>query len=287
MGTAILQLEYSPHYTGRLNMRLIFDFDGTITQQDTISELAGAAVAFQHTQRGQDLQATWDQLVRHYLTDYQQYKDKYEPKEEERREVAQEIEFLNGLRPLEQASLQRVQASGVFDGLQHMGLFEMGVCAVESKKVEIREGFKAATKMAQDNGWPLGVISVNWSRSFIRGVLHQFSMPIVANEVASDGRIEGPEFLGEQLTNSAGKLSALQHEFGGDDESILYFGDSSTDLECILAHKGVVIADNDGDSSLIRTLQRLSIPVPHVETYDRAANASVHWARNFQEVIAS
>jgi 2-hydroxy-3-keto-5-methylthiopentenyl-1-phosphate phosphatase len=267
-------------------MQLIFDFDGTITQQDTISELASAAIAFQHAQRGQDLRATWDQVVQDYLSDYQHHKENYQPKDEERREVAQEITFLNSLQPIEQASLRRVQASGVFDGLEQMGLFEMGVSAIESKKIKIREGFKELTKLAERNGWGLGVISVNWSRSFIRGVLHQFSIPIVANEVSSDGRICGPDFLDEQLTNSAGKLSALKHEFRAGDESILYFGDSPTDLECLLAHKGLVISSNV-DSTLMRTMRRLSIPVQHVETYNKEANNSVYWAMDFQEVIGS
>lgn len=266
-------------------MRLIFDFDGTITEKDTIGDLANAGLDFQRTQHGHDLAPQWDQVVKAYIDDCQQYKTSYPVKEDDRRSVAEEVEFLAGLRNVEKASLARVEGSGVFAGLQHAGLFQMGVNAVESRKIVIREGFKDVVELAERRGWGLGIISVNWSRSFIRGVLHQFNIPIITNEISPDANIHGPEFLGQPLTNSAGKLRCLEHEFKRDGEKTLYFGDSTTDLECLL-RGGIVLADNY-ESSLIRTLRRLRFTVSDIASHGTGGRTNFYWARNFREILDS
>lgn len=267
-------------------MRLIFDFDGTITECDTIGDLASAGVDFQRTQHGHNLSAQWDHVVKAYMDDYQRYKDSYPVREEDRHSVQEEVEFLAGLRTVERSSLARVEACGVFSGLQETDLFQMGVDAVESRNIVIREGFKDLVELAEQRGWGLGVISVNWSRSFIRGVLHRFSIPVVTNEISQDGEVQGPKFLGQPMTSSAGKLRCLEHEFAGDGDETLYFGDSTTDLECLLRN-GIVLSNNDG-SSLIRTLRRLGFTVSHTASYgtgDQPAN--FYWARNFREILDS
>lgn len=269
-------------------MQLIFDFDGTITEKDTISELANAGLEFQKTQRGNDLGATWDGVVKAYLDDYQNHKESYTPGEEDRRSVQDEVDYLAGLRSVESASLDRVDSSGVFAGLTPTGLFQMGVDALESKKVIIREGFREIIDLAREQGWVVGIISANWSTSFIRGVLHQYSIPIVSNEVGgSDGKIRGPQCLDGRLSASAGKLEALRHEFadasGG---RTLYFGDSATDLDCVL--RGGVVISRDESCSLIRTLRRIGFETPHVKSYGNdPKQPDVYWASDFREVIES
>ena len=266
-------------------MHLVFDFDGTITEKDTISDLANAGLDFQKIQQGYDLKATWDGVVNAYLDDCKQYKENYFPKEDDRRAVQDEVDFLGGLRTVESASLERVESSGLFAGLEPIGLFQMGVDAIESKKVAIREGFREIVELASQRGWTVGVISVNWSRSFIRGVLHQFDLHVIANEISNDGKIHGPDFLGRRLTNSAGKLEALRHEFAPNGEKTIYFGDSPTDLECLLKG-GVVIADNDS-CSLIQALRRIGFEAPHVDSHKDDSQGDIFWATNFRQVIDS
>jgi phosphoserine phosphatase len=276
-------------------MRLIFDFDGTITQADTIGDLAHAGIDFQR-RHGHDLTSRWDHVVQAYTDDCKHYKDKYPTKEEDRRSVLEEVEYLAGLENVEKASLARVEESGIFAGLEHRGLFQMGVDAIESKKIALRDGFREVLDHAGRQGWTVGVISVNWSRSFIRGVLHHFGIPvIVANEISPDGKIHGPDYLGKALTNSAGKLHVLESEFeaqlqspdyGGNYTRTLYFGDSSTDLECLLHDGGIIISDED-DSSLIRTIRRLGYTVSHTSARKTGDRSDFHWARNFREVLDS
>ena len=50
-------------------MQLVFDFDGTITQQDTIGILAESAIALQKERRNIDLSTQWEQVVKAFDTE--------------------------------------------------------------------------------------------------------------------------------------------------------------------------------------------------------------------------
>lgn len=268
-------------------MHLIFDFDGTITQKDTIGELAQAGLSFQKARHGTDLQATWDQVVQAYMDDCRAHCDGYEQPEHERSCVPDELRFLSGSKKVEEASLARVETSGVFRGLTASDLRQAGVDAVSQGRVKLRQGFPELLDLATRRGWPVGVISVNWSRAFIEGVLlpHRLEA-VVANEISEDGSIRGPEVLGQsKITNGCEKRRALRSLVGDDDgkQKVLYFGDSTTDMEC-LVEGGVVMADEEGKSSLLRTLRRVGVLVPHVQD---GKDATVVWARDFQEVLDS
>lgn len=281
-------------------MRLILDFDGTITEKDTISTLAKAALAYQNDRHGEDLSATWDEVVKRYMSDSKQYSTTYEVPEAERKTVEDELAFLGGSGHVELASLERIGQSAVFRGLEERDLFEMGKRAVQDGRIVLRDGFGEMTKLAAERGWTVGVISVNWSRAFIAGVLDGLvaSSAIVANEFAPDGTVQGPPSLeGRSLTNGTGKLAVL----GGDDAlrhgevtaaTTVYFGDSTTDMECLLcgggagSGGGIAIASSEDASNLISTLRRVRLPVPHVNAAATDA-AGVFWARNFREVIDS
>ena len=110
---------------------------------------------------------------------------------------------------------------------------------------------------------------------------------MVANEIAfPDGRIEGPRELGgEPLVSAGDKLRAMRSLRAGTRERarVVYFGDSTTDLACLLeADLGVVMA-GDADSGLLRTMRRIGLEVPHVG--ECAAESRLVWARDFDEVL--
>ncbi|KAH7163317.1 HAD-like domain-containing protein [Dactylonectria estremocensis] len=267
-------------------MHLIFDFDGTITQQDTIGVLADAAIDYQKRQGGQDLQAEWDQVVRSYMDDFQRYSSSHPTPASERTRADEELRFLSGMKDVEEASLRRVADSRVFAGLDAEMLRAAGAEAVRSGRVKIREGFSDLLGLAAARGWDTCVVSVNWSRAFIEGALLPRRLRVVANEPHADGSILGPEFLGGRMTNGREKRAALDHLAAGRSdggERVLYFGDSTTDMECLL-QGGIVISD-DGASSLMRTLRRVGEPVPHVG--ERKAASMLMWARDFREVLES
>lgn len=265
-------------------MHLVFDFDGTITQQDTIGELAQAAIDLQKRRHGLDLNSKWNRVVADYMSDYQAYKDSFKPAENARRSVAEELRFLAGLKDVEAASLARVEDSGVFSTLERGDLFQLGVDAVRTGKVAIRNGFEETVALAANNGWNISIISVNWSRAFIQGVLHPHShIRVVSNDISPDGKIEGPRFLGTPLTTAPDKTKALGHLADNEGDKVIYFGDSPTDLECLL--KGGVIIAFDESSSLLQTLRRVGVHASHVGSLQQ--EASLLWARDFHEVLQS
>lgn len=270
-------------------MRLIFDFDGTITQKDTIGELAQAAINHRRQADGTDLQQAWDNAVQAYLADYRLYKSNFDPPESNRTEVAQERKFLAGFKAAEEASLSRVSKAGLFAGLQKKQLFRMGQEAVSSGNVTIRDGFKELVSLARERNVPVGVVSVNWSRSYIQGVIQDEQIDVIANEVSEDGYIHGPSFLESRLTTAPDKLLGLRQIIGtGHDGEVFYFGDSPTDLDCLLVDRGIVMATDEESSPLLKMLSRVGVQVPQVGSKQQGISASkIFWARDFRELLDS
>ncbi|KEY68469.1 hypothetical protein S7711_01241 [Stachybotrys chartarum IBT 7711] len=266
-------------------MRLLFDFDGTITEKDTIGELGEAAIRFHKAKSGHDLQPTWDSVVQHYIDDFQLYKNGYHIPENSRISLEEELEFQAKQKDLEERSLVRIEQSRVFEGLRTDDLFQMGTEAVESGRVVLRKGFKDVMALVEQRKWDVAIVSVNWSRAFIRGVLHQYELNVIANEISPRGIVQGPDILGETMTNSADKKAALCRllQDANRETATLYFGDSNTDIECLL--KGGVVVSADESSALMKTLRRVGVPVPHVSSAQ--GDATISWARDFDEVLRS
>jgi HAD superfamily phosphoserine phosphatase-like hydrolase len=273
-------------------MFLVFDFDGTITEKDTIGVLADAAIQHHKAAHGLDLQAKWDQAVKDYMTDYEAFTSKYQPSDDRRLTLDEELKYLSALKEVEAASLARVGRSGIFAGMDSQTLHALGAEAVSAGKISLRRGFPEIMEVAKQRGHRTGIVSVNWSRSFIRGVLSPYDIDIIANEVTSDGQIAGPGFLGSPLTTEPEKLQGLKHlvakEEEGGGQKIVYFGDSTTDLSCLLVQGGVVMA-RDGSTSLMKTLARIGVSVPHVSKSKQGQQRKekLHWAADFGEVLES
>ncbi|TWU77903.1 hypothetical protein ED733_004883 [Metarhizium rileyi] len=267
-------------------MRLVLDFDGTITQKDTIDELAQAAISLQRRRTGQDFQPVWNHAVQAYLKDYESYESNFSPPESLRKDMKAEMRFLKGLKDAEEASLSRVSASALFAGLQRDDLFQMGVEAVASGRVSKTEGFDEFLLSAGEKGLKMDITSVNWSKAFIEGILHPQHLPVAANEISENGEIQGPQHVGSRITTSPDKLNALRHITQTDHEPVLYLGDSTTDLECLLYSHGVIIA-RDAESALLTTLSRIGVDVPHIGNLQNLTHARLFWARDFLEVLAS
>ncbi|KAG5996303.1 hypothetical protein E4U54_002616 [Claviceps lovelessii] len=293
-------------------MHLVVDFDGTITQSDTIAELVRSAMQHQRRQRTQtqtqtqtdhSLPSAWKHALQTYLAEHHAYHANYHPPETRRTTPALEAGFLAGLRPLEEASLARVSHSGLFRGLSRRALHGMGAEAVSSGRVRLRSGWPDLLAEATRRGIPLTVLSVHWSRSFIQGVLSHDLPPagppvdVLANEIDDQGGIVGP--AGDELSRlvTAGdKLAVLRRWTAAAEHEVVYLGDSPTDLTCLLAAQtGIVLAAaEDGSSPVLKTLRRIGIQVKHVGGIkaSRAGSAdetekAVFWARDMREVLQS
>lgn len=264
-------------------MALVLDFDGTITVKDTINELAQSAIRI-HNERGRDFSGAWAEIVDLYGKSCAKYKAEYPVAEDSRVDLETERKYLADLRDVEVASVRRLEASGLFDGILSQELLAAGIAALREERIALREGIPELLSLAETRGWPVYVLSVNWSKSFIRGVLHQFDdrLCVVSNEVLNGGRISCPATQ-TFLATAGDKLVALRtilQDVG--DRPVVYFGDSTTDMECLLLSSGVVMSSSD-DSSLLKTLSRLGVAVPHVD--DATDTNKLTWARDFSEVL--
>ncbi|ESZ98886.1 hypothetical protein SBOR_0744 [Sclerotinia borealis F-4128] len=259
----------------------IFDFDGTITTKDTINVIANIGIAHQHN-RGKKFTRNWANLVKSYLDEFDNHTEKYIPKPFERTTLEEEIKFQRSLKDVELRSFNRVSTSGLFVGISKEQWEHEGKAAVLSGKVEIRRGFKELVKEIELRNGVWGIVSVNFSKDFIRGVLEQclekrVNIPILANSLDEHGIICGPVLeetgLKTVLATSDTKLSAMlqllkswKHD---DTAKAVYYGDSPTDLECLFdpAVKGVVVGQH-GNTDLLRSLLTHKDP-QLVETYTR------------------
>ncbi|CAK7212173.1 hypothetical protein SBRCBS47491_001382 [Sporothrix bragantina] len=337
-------------------MHVILDFDGTITVNDTVDQLANFAVAFQEAQdaedastkraRGEDgdWEARWTGIVDKYLADHKEHKAGYTPAEDARKTLEHELEFLRSLHGVDCKSIHRLRDARLFAGMAPDCLYEGGRQAVErgedsenqDKKhtVHLRPGFAAFLEQtAAQRKWPVSIISVNWSDAWIRGVLRaddgdrkDTDIQVFANKVTDSGAIipnfprqNAPADLDHDhddnvpFASCSDKVEALEAAVAAAARSrpewsraLVYMGDSTTDLECLVhagrnkdgGGGGIAMANGDGPatSKLIQTLVRLGYAVPHVSEADRFQRPRsadegdaprLAWARDYEEILAS
>ncbi|KAI1128294.1 haloacid dehalogenase-like hydrolase-domain-containing protein [Nemania abortiva] len=293
--------------------RQLHDGDSSVrgaSSSSTSAQLQDAHSSEDPVQEGaRDLSSRWDDVVRAYISDYKSHVSSYAPRAEDRECVEDEIAFLRSQKHVETRSLERINNCAVFRGISRDAFSEAGRELVRDGTVRLRPGFDGFVRAALAKGWRVNVVSVNWSASFIEGAcgFSEGEIHVVANEVREgDGVVLGPGALAgnslladdsehpsreqeaRNLTNSCDKRDAVREVrriHDAQDKPFFYFGDSTTDMECLLeATRGVVIAD-DETSTLIKTLRRVGKRVPHVR--DAEASEALVWASNFEEVMHS
>ncbi|KAI1351224.1 haloacid dehalogenase-like hydrolase-domain-containing protein [Xylaria sp. FL0043] len=256
------------------------------------------------------LSSRWDDVVHAYISDYKSHLSSYTPGADHRVCADDEIAFLRSQKHVETRSLRRINACALFRGISREAFRAAGRELVRDGTVRLRPGFAAYVRRALEKGWRVNVVSVNWSAAFIEGAcgFDEGEICVFANEVREhDGVVLGPGVLagdallvdergeeeeeedaqvGRNLTNSCDKRDAVREVLrmhGHLGLPFYYFGDSTTDMECLLeAERGVAIAD-DEDSTLIQTLRRIGKKVPHVR--DAEEGEELVWASNFEEII--
>ncbi|KAF8252761.1 hypothetical protein K440DRAFT_631721 [Wilcoxina mikolae CBS 423.85] len=232
---------------------LILDFDDTLTTTDTISLLAKAA----YTLRPQ-LSPPWSHFVDAYISDYNQHALSH-PKSS-RLTLADEASYLASLLPVERASIQRIEAAAVFKGLHTTNIAQDA-----ASTVPLRPGFWDLCRPILDSGGAVDILSVNWSRAWIQSSLRNAVSPeererfdtdvgIYCNDLVCDpdgittGDISREPVLGGEdgIWTAVHKVKMMEHLVAkrGGEGQVMYVGDSSTDLMCLLkADVGVVIGD--------------------------------------------
>ncbi|KFY55518.1 hypothetical protein V496_06980 [Pseudogymnoascus sp. VKM F-4515 (FW-2607)] len=269
-------------------IQIVLDFDGTITTKDTIEPLVQSAIAIQHpslspSELSQTPEAeTWSNCKSQYLADLAAH---YEKENQEPNDgvavtgpsaLEREQRSLNALRDVEWASVQRVGESGVFKGVSREAFREIGKAAAsgdpqcgDERVVVVREGFVEFVRWIEQSRVQWGVVSVNWSWRWVRGVLDEAlsddggggTMAVKANDAdGSTGMIIGYPLhkLNRKRTHIlttadklfAQKITLFYFDLGYDSPEPLtvYIGDSPTDLSSLL-HADIGIIMNPASST--------------------------------------
>jgi 2-hydroxy-3-keto-5-methylthiopentenyl-1-phosphate phosphatase len=298
-----IYLDAQPAMTHKQSRIFILDFDGTITTKDTISVVAKSAISF-HLRNGKDMTATWEGIVKDYGRDYEAFVGEFRPVKEARKTVDEEVAFYRALRSVEERSFERVGRRGLFAGIGEVDWERFGEEAVRNGDVTIRRGSAEFIRNIGERGAKWGVVSVNFSRAFVRGVLGTIDSDIKkvdlrANEPDENGILKGPMLQdgndGELMTTSDAKLSAMKElltSLGGSKANeVVYIGDSGTDIECLLEDgvTGIIISD-DGNSSLLQTMKRIGVGISPIDKNyqkEKEAKGVVYLMRDFSEIIRS
>ncbi|KAF8543635.1 HAD-like domain-containing protein [Trichophaea hybrida] len=246
---------------------LILDFDDTLTTTDTISLLAKAAYTL-----SPQLSPPWSHFVDAYISDYNRHALSH-PKSS-RLTLADEVSYLASLHPVERVSIQRIEAAGVFKGLH-----TTNIAKAAASTVPLRPGFWDLCRPILNSGGAIDILSVNWSRAWIQSSLRNAVLPeererfdadvgIYCNDLVYDpdgvttGKISC-EFVGGEdgIWTAAHKVKMMEHLVAkrGGEGQVMYVGDSSTDLMCLLkADVGVVIGDK-----LDEVCERISVKLDY------------------------
>jgi hypothetical protein len=296
-----------PKFSGPIHW--ILDWDGTITKRDTLDALVNIAA---QCKPDSPVNKNWKCVSQAYLTDYEKTLQIYASDGKLPTTIEEESSLLANLEEVELRSINRVSASGIFEGLTTDDVDNGAAKAIESGAVELRKGcndflrlIEARAHIDVDRGESLSILSVNWSKRFILGCLkathEDFKMMvdsvICANEL--DGIEPGVPTTGRicanvpRIISSGNKLTQLQ--LLRDEVNkvrpekalpVVYIGDSWTDVECLLAADlGICIRDDIITSTqkrLADSLKRLGVPCPRLQDTDKSDG--VVWVESFHEI---
>lgn len=279
----------------RRPIQLICDWDGTLTKQDTLHLVA--KVAYYKIGLPLDGEASsypapavsWRTLGNAYQEAYDRHKENYQPEQSQRKTLAEERRWLASLKDVELTGVKGAEEAEIFKAVTAAGVESGATAAVQSGNIMLRPGWLDLVDMAVGNDpkaadktpGSFEILSVNWSRTFIRSAIlasltkHTMTSPetarrvdgylktqmvVHANEISglhypdgSSGRLCDS---GEIIRTSADKLDILPthchmsinaNERVPPRESqalVVYVGDSDTDMECLIAADvGICIQD--------------------------------------------
>ncbi|KAH7073061.1 HAD-like domain-containing protein [Paraphoma chrysanthemicola] len=278
----------------------ILDWDGTMTQKDTLDALVNIAAS---TKPNFPTHERWKNVVAAYLNDYAATLETLSPDGALPTTIEEERKLLKDMKPVEQRSLDRVAASKIFAGLTARHLEDCARIAIRSGEIALRTGCVDFLRSLSDEGTSKGdtlhILSVNWSRHFIASCLKAAGAEIdtsiiLANEL--EGIPEGRASTGQispagsmKIVASDDKLLYLEKLREDSPAPVVYVGDSWTDIECLLAADlGICIRDERMGSSqrkLAEALERLSVDCPRLRTGLPEDESEVVWARDFTELL--
>ncbi|KAF2033849.1 hypothetical protein EK21DRAFT_97964 [Setomelanomma holmii] len=277
----------------------VLDWDGTITEKDTLDALVNIAAS---TKPNFPTHDRWKQVVDAYLDDYTATLEELAPRGMLPTTIEAEEKLLKDLKVVEQRSLNRVSESKIFEGLTGAQLEFGAKKAIEAGKVALRPGcvefLQSFACDAASKGDKLHILSVNWSQHFISSCLKTAGVDIntsviLANEL--DGIATGKPSSGQispdgetTIIASDDKLRHLEYMRRSSSMPIVYVGDSWTDIECLLAADvGICIQDEPMGTSqkkLAGALGRVMVEYFPLLDSDERRHSRVASARDFMQI---
>jgi len=299
-------------------INLILDWDGTITMKDTMFAYGKIAdIRDARLKREQNGSKMFEGFGKAWMDNYSKHEQAYSPKARERNEVAQESAWLKSLSSVESSSAERVEGSGFFTGVTYSDISIAAKELLDNGAVALRPGWHDLFLRAQNGSHSktishISILSVNWSKSFIRASLKAAAtssvpngkllpaldhLTIAANEInglhepgGSSGRLTDANHA--VIRTSFDKL----HNFPSREGCLnVYVGDSATDFDCLLAADlGICIRDDPMGSSaktLAETVLRVGFDVQHVDKIKALqqlspSTSNVFWAQNLHEIVS-
>ncbi|KAI9797023.1 MAG: hypothetical protein M1833_005856 [Piccolia ochrophora] len=294
-------------------INLYADFDSTLTLHDTLSALAGASPTHSHV---------WPAIAQAYLEDLARHNASYRPTAPDRTTLEQELAYLNGLRPVERRSIHRIEAARLFRDVTPAVIRSAAQEAIKGSKsaVRLRNGWADLFQRARCSGGDVGVVSVNWSKRYIRELLLadlELSAAGEGSEHDVRSQVQNMVVCANEIEPPTGQLSRCFAGEDGDDEGsgiwtaedklrafnglrqsrcrglTVYVGDSGTDLQCLLAADvGILVRDvpmNSSQRGFADTLSRLDIEVRAVEEYTEHSRREgrLWWTEALGKIIDS
>lgn len=130
-------------------LELVFDFDGTITESDSIASVVDAALSYRKSasppETYHSLTDAWSHIVKSYMADLEDYRETSNPTIQHNHTTpldAARAQFSNDQRrQIERDSLLRVKEAGLFRGVPVEHLFRSGQTHRDNDVVKLRNGF--------------------------------------------------------------------------------------------------------------------------------------------------
>ncbi|CBX97086.1 hypothetical protein LEMA_P102170.1 [Plenodomus lingam JN3] len=289
----------------------ILDFDGTITQQDTLNTLVSISAA---TKPSFPTSEHWSRVTKAYLDDYSSTLSHLAPAKKLPSTLPEEKKRLLNLRPVEERSLARVSASSIFTGLTWQQLHTGAQQAVHQGQVRPRTGFttfynsiNSPSQANPQNQDKTAILSVNWSSHFLHACLSAFSPCLSPTILANDLDSLSPAtpstpstgHITPNILSSGDKLQHLERLRAQDAmrRPIVYVGDSWTDIEALLAADlGICVRDEplgESQRQLTDALERVGVRCLRLrelgewrvgEGRGEEGGGRVVWVRDWEEI---
>lgn len=301
MSTSLLRTMATSKPGQRLPIHLMLDFDGTITNRDTMFAYGAIADARDvRLGRKPTGSETFKGFGTAWMDDYTTHEQNYSPKQQDRKDIREEIAWLTSLAKVETASAARVEGSGFFRHVTKDDIQRASDSLLRNERITFRNGWERLfsnfgpqqpghSSDSTQPGLHISINSVNWSETFIRATMRNAAhranldpevstviegMTITANDLeglenpdGASGRINSDGSSSTRTTDD--KHRNLVSSYQKDMQNV-YVGDSPTDLRCLLAAGLGICVRNDPMSSsskeLADLLTRTGYEVRHVSS---------------------